>query len=131
MKSLFRALKYVLFGKWPSTYTDVEMNKTIKLEILNEWYIATLSSSLVFNEESGSTSVRYVEDGNRLELTIDEETSPANITSRSCTTINSRLKKAGKEIIPKELFEEWETGIIEAQGKGKGTYHSVRFPKKK
>lgn len=130
MKSLFRALKYVIFGKWPSTYTDVEMNKTIKLEVLKSWYIAASSNSLVFNDENGSASVSYVEDNNRLELTIDGEASPANITSRSCTTINSRLKKAGKEVIPKELFDEWEARIIEAQGKGKGSYHSVRFPKK-
>jgi len=94
--------------------------------------MGAISTQLVYREGGEDTiSLTYMGDKNQLELSINSEELPANITSRSLTTINSRLKKAGKALIIKELFNEWEDDLIEAQGKGKNTYHSKRYPVKR
>lgn len=53
------------------------------------------------------------------------------ITQRMFTRINNVLKKSGIEVIDKEFFIAWEDALIEAQGEGKNTYHSKRYPAKK
>lgn len=139
---MFGFIKKLLFSK-ASVYKDIEPPKTVELAEadvapapVGEWYIpqmGVINAQLVHEKKNGKVlSVTYMGDKNRLEVVnSDGKSTPANITSRSLTTINSRLKKAGEPSIPAELFEQWESELIDAQGKGKGTYHFARFPKKK
>jgi len=130
---LLEFLKGLLSSKRRESCIDVKRDTILPTP--DGWRIprmGAISTQLVYREGGEDTiSLTYMGDKNQLELSINSEELPANITSRSLTTINSRLKKAGKALIIKELFNEWEDDLIEAQGKGKNTYHSKRYPVKR
>ena len=135
---MFGFIKKLLFGD-ADTHRDVEVSKeapTVAIETTpkNEWYIPQIdgiNNKLVYDKtgEKSSYSLTYNEEANRLEVLIDGKTTPANITTRVFKTVNNRFKKAGVSEIAEELFNLWEAEIIQAQGKAKGTYASLRLKK--
>lgn len=130
---MFRFIKKLLFGD-TTAWHDVEKNETIKLEPVKVWFIPKkegLNTQLVYNKNDGDeVCLTYVEETNRLKLTIDGKSTPANVTTRVQTTINNRLKKAGAEEIPPGIFDEWEEDLMKAQGPGEGSYASKRIKRK-
>ena len=128
-----KLIKKILFGNL-SSYTDVEKVATIVLHPTNKWYIPKMditNTQMVYDKKGGeSVSLTYIGGTNRLELTINGNTAPANITSRVQKTINNRLKKANIGEIPAHLFDRWEQDLMESQGPGEGTYASLRVKKK-
>ena len=130
---MFKFIKKLLFGKVHS-YVDVEKER-VQLTPEDEWYIPqldTINNQLIFHKSccDETVSLTYVVESNKLKLCIAGKSTPANVTTRVQKTINNRLKKAGEEEIAVELFDLWEAELIAAQGKGKGTYASLRIKAK-
>ena len=122
---MLKFIKKLFFGE-AKAWIDIEINSAPqgwhipKMDIINAQIVYGAGDEL---------SLTYMGDKNRLELNIDGKSTPANVTTRVQRTINNRLKKAGKEEIPQELFDLWEAELIDAQGTGKNTYASKRIKK--
>ena len=130
IKKIIKFIRRVLLGD-ARTWIDIEGSKTestIHLKPEPEgWHI--VGSSVV----DGDVTVAYAEKTNTISVqqSNTEEVVELTITSRIFTKVNNALKKGGIDTITKELWTEFEDGIIEAQGSGKNTYKSLRHPVKK
>lgn len=133
---ILSSLKQFILGRSSESWTDVILEKSAP-DVIG-WHIPN-SEGLGFANiklVNGEINVAYIEDQNIVELqrTVDGETvlnAQVTITSRIYSKINNILKKEECEIIPKVLFLKWESDIIQAQGKGCGTYNAARHSVKK
>lgn len=138
IKKIIKFLRRVFLGDartWidregvTSCYGDKVTAPTIHLDppAPKGWHI--VDSSIV----DGDVTVAYAEKSNTISVqqSNTEEVVELTITTRIFTKVNNVLKKGGVNTIAKELWTEFEDGIIEEQGGGKNTYSSLRNPVKK
>ena len=95
-----------------------------KMEVINT-VLKNSNVTVTYMGGSNNICIEQVEGG---EVVVEVQ---LTITQRMFTRINNTLKKSGIEVIDREFFTAWEDALIEAQGKGKNTYHSKRYPAKK
>ena len=124
---IIELLKRIIIGR-PFTWIDIEVaSKKVEAHTVHiGWHIPkmeVINTTLV----NGDVTVTYMGDTN----TIDVNGTELTITSRIFTKVSNVLKKSDVEPITKTLWTEFEDGLIDAQGKGKKTYSSLRHPVKK
>ena len=95
-----------------------------KMEVINT-VLKNSNVTVTYMSSGNNIFIEQVEGG---EAVLEAQ---LTVTQRMFTRINNTLKKSGIEVIDKEFFTAWEDALIEAQGKGKKTYHSKRYPTKK
>ncbi len=136
MKKIIKAIKS-LFNREPHGWVDIELaaEKKTAPTVQLGWYVPKMEITNTVLKNSNVTVTYMSGDNNILIEQIEGGEAvlelQLNITQRLFTRINNVLKKSGIEVIDKEFFTAWEDALIEAQGKGKKTYHSKRYPAKK
>ena len=134
MKKIIEFLKSII-RRDPTAWIDIEVAAQKAPTIYIGWRIPEvdgINTTLV----KGEVVVEYLHKEKVIKVAraFDSEVvfeSKLTITNRIFTKVNNILKKNGTEVISKDLWAKFESAIIEAQGKGKGTYSSLRNPVKK
>ena len=140
IRKILTFLKKFLFGKTVS-WVDIELSTaprpdtapTIHLDppTPKGWCIPQMED-IDCKLLNGKVTVEYSSKSNNIKISGEPAPeSELTITTRIFTKVNNVLKKSDVDVISKELWTEFEEGIIKAQGRGKNTYKALRYPAKK
>jgi len=114
-------------GSWNSIDRElVDVKWSIpQLDVIN-YSLVTKNFSVTYDEQDNTVIVLQV--GSDEEVAVE---TVLTVSSRVFTKINNVIKKSTEvntPVIPRALFKKWESDLIESQGKGENTYHSLRYP---